>query len=131
MDVRRGLLEIMKYKISLSDDRTYVRIRVLRAITGKMEREFAENAIQDAKQRKIRKFLVDVRGTPNIASSFEHYSLAYEDMNKFGLDKDSRIAVLADANDKSHDFIETVFVNAGYHCHIFSEEDTALKWLGL
>jgi hypothetical protein len=120
----------MKYKISLSEDGTYVRIRFFEAITGEMEKKVAENAIKDAKQREINKFLVDVRGPPNIASSLEQYFFGYKDMNQFGLDRGSRIAVLADANDKSHDFIETVFVNAGYVCRIFPDEDAAFKWLG-
>ena len=121
----------MKYNISLSDDGTYMRIRVLEAITGEMEKEFAQRAIQDAKHHKIKRFLVDVRGTPNIASSTEHYYFVHENMNHFGLEKDSRIAVLADPDDKSHDFIETVFVNAGYRCCIFPDEGAALKWLEL
>lgn len=120
----------MKYKISLSEDGTYIRIRVIEAITGEVEKDFAENAIKEAKQHKISRFLVDVRGILNIASSLEQYLLGYEDMKQFGLDRGSRIAVIADANDKSHKFIETVFVNAGYRCRIFPDEDIALKWLG-
>ena len=103
----------MKYKISLSKDKAYVRIRVFEAFNGKTEKEFAENAIKDAKQHKINKFLVDVRGTPNIASSLEKYLLAYVDMDQFGLYRGSRIAILADENDESHNLVETVFINAG------------------
>jgi hypothetical protein len=120
----------MKYKISISEGGTYIRIRVFEAITGEMERNFAQNAIKDAKNVKVNKFLVDVRSSPNIASSLEKYFFGYRDMHQFGLDRGSRIAVLADANDKSHDFIETVFLNAGYQCRIFPDEDAALKWLG-
>lgn len=119
----------MKYKISLSEDGTYVIIRVLEAITGEMEREFAREAIKDAEQRDIRAFLVDARGTPNVASSLQQYLLGYEDMIQFGLDRSSRIAVLVDAGDSSHDFIETVFLNAGYQCRLFLDKDSALKWL--
>ena len=118
----------MNYKISLSEDGTHIRIRVFEAITAEMEREFSKRAIKDAKQMKTNKFLVDVRGTPNISGSLEKYLFGYRDMHQFGLDRSSRIAILADENDKSHDFIETVFVNAGYLCRIFSDEDAALKW---
>jgi hypothetical protein len=120
----------MKYKIAISKDGTYIRIRVFEAITGEMERNFAQNAIKDARRWKTNKFLVDVRGTLNITSSLEKYLFGYKDMNQFGLDRVSGIAVLADANDKSHDFIETVFLNAGYQCRIFPNEEAALKWLG-
>ena len=120
----------MKYKIALSEDETYVRVQVFETINGNMEREFAGNAIKIAKQRKINKFLVDVRGTPNIANSIEHYLLGYEDMNRFGLNRKTKIAILADTNDLSHNFIETVIINAGYRCRVFPDEDAALEWLG-
>ena len=120
----------MKYKISVSEDGTYISIRVLETITGEIEKEFAKFAIKEAKQRKIRKFLVDVRGTRNIANSSEQYLLGYEDMKQFDLDKHSRIAVLVDENDNSHNFIETIMFNAGYLCSIFIDEDAALEWLG-
>ena len=120
----------MKYKVSFSENGKYVRIRALEAITGEIEKRFAEIAITEARKRKVREFLVDVRGTPNIASSLEQYLFGYEDMDRFGLDRGSRIAVLADANDKSHDFIETVLVNAGYHCCLFTDDDAASDWLG-
>lgn len=124
-------MTIIKYKISLSKDKTYVKIRVLEAFNGETEKEFIENAIQDAKQHHISKFLVDVRGTPNKSNSLEQYLLAYVGIDQFGLGRDSRIAILAGENDKSHTFTETVFVNAGYHCRIFPNVDDALIWLGV
>ncbi|MFC1764154.1 hypothetical protein ACFL6U_19030 [Planctomycetota bacterium] len=120
----------MKYTISLSEDGTYVRIRVSETITGEGEKDFAQNAIKDAKAHRINKFLVDVRGAPNKASSLEQYRFGHEDVKQFGLDRGARIAVLADTDDQSHDFIETVFVNAGYCCRLFQAEDLAVEWLG-
>lgn len=118
----------MTYEISLSEDGTYIRLHIFDAVNGEMERKLAENVIKEAKLHKINKFLIDVRGTPNIASVAEQYRFGYEDMNRFGLERDSRIAILADTDDTSHNFIETVFVNAGYICRIFADEDAALKW---
>jgi hypothetical protein len=120
----------MKYELSLSEDRTYVRVRVLKPITEALEREFAQNAIKDAKRLDIAKFLVDVRGIPNVASSFEQCLFGYKAMNQFGLGRNARIAVVVDADDKSHDFIETTLVNAGYRCRLFPDADSALQWLG-
>ncbi len=42
----------MKYKISFSGDRTYIRIKVFEVITGEIEKVFAENAIKNAKKKK-------------------------------------------------------------------------------
>ena len=119
----------MKYKISLSEDGTYIRIRVFEAITGDMEREFAEKAIKKAKQHKIYKYLVDVRQAPNVSSISEQYQFGRKDMDRISLDRFSKLAVLAEVEDKSHNFIETVFQNAGYICRLFVNEGSALKWL--
>jgi len=119
----------MKYKISLSEDRTHIRIRVFEAITGDMEREFAEKAIKEAKHHKIHKYLIDVRQAPNVSFISEQFLLSYKDMDRMSLDRRSKLAVLAEVEDTSHNFIETVFRNAGYNCHLFVDEDSALKWL--
>ena len=119
----------MKYSISISEDGTYVAIRVFEAVTRDVKKEFAEKAIKEARQRGIDKFLVDVRGAPNIASTSEQYFFGYADMDQFGLNRSSKIAVLADKDDESHNFIETVFRNAGYICRIFLDESAALTWL--
>jgi hypothetical protein len=119
----------MKYTITLSDDGTYIRVRVFEAITGEFEKEFAETAIKEAKRHGIKKFLVDVRATSNIAATYEQVLFAYKDMDRLELDRISRIAILVDAGDQSHDFIETVLLNAGYNCRLFTDEDSALEWL--
>ena len=119
----------MNYKISLSEDGTFIRIRVYVAINGETEKEFAGKAITEAKQRNINRFLVDVRGVRNVAKSFQQYLFGYEDIDRLGLSQSSKIAVLADETDRTHDFIETVLVNAGYDCRLFSDEKAALDWL--
>ena len=118
----------MKYDIQISEDGTYVRIRVYETITGEMEIEFAGKAIKEARKLKINKFLVDVRGTTNVANTFEQYGFGYVEMALLGLEKTSRIAIIADEGDTSHNFIETVLRNAGYDCLIFSDKQTALNW---
>ena len=119
----------MKFEVSSSDGDAYIRVKTFDAVTGDMAKQLAENAINNAGQRGINRFLVDVRGTPNIASTGEQYRLGHNDMEQFGLKKDSKIAILVDVNDTSHSFIETVFLNAGYRCRIFYDEEAAVIWL--
>lgn len=119
----------MKYEISLSDDGNYLEIRLFQFITGDLEREFAERAIRDANKHKVSRFLVDVRGTPNIASFVDQYFFGHREMAQFGLDKSSRIAILTGDDDHTHHFIETVLVNAGYRCRSFRSRDAAVDWL--
>ena len=120
---------VMNYRIELSPDKEYLKLTVFETINGAFEKEFAQKAIQEAKKHTIKKFLIDVRGISNIATTFEQYNLGYKDMTDFGLDPVSRIAILSDPENESHNFIETVFLNAGYKCRIFTDETDALDWL--
>ena len=119
----------MKYEISISKSETYVKVKVNETISAEMARDFAEEAIKKANQHNIKKFLIDVRGTRNVAGHLENYLFAYENVNRFGLDRNSRIGVIVSPGDKSHDFVETVLMNAGYNCCLFLEEYSAIEWL--
>ncbi len=119
----------MRYNISLSDDGTYLRVQALEAITGELAREFAKKAIEEAKQQRVNKFLVDVRGASNVSGTMEQYDFGYKDMALLGLDRLSKIAILANSGDQSHNFIATSLSNAGYRCSLFADEALALKWL--
>lgn len=119
----------MKYEISLSDDGSYLHIRLFQSITAELERIFAEEAINAARGKGILRYFADVRGIKNVADPAEKYVLANEEMKHFGLDPASRVAVLISPGDHSHDFIETVFRNAGFNFRLFKDEGEALDWL--
>jgi len=119
----------MKYEIAFSADAGFVRITVHESITADLERDFVKEAIAAAKQNGVSRYLVDVREASNVASTVDQYRLAYEDTTRFGLDSTSKIAVLVRQADHSHDFIETVFRNAGHNCQLFVDEDDASDWL--
>ena len=121
----------MNFSIHFPDEADFVNIIVHDDVNGETQRELAQNAIELAKEKGVNKFLVDVRGVKNTAATFEQYQLGYKDMAKFLLDRGSKIAICVDTHDHSHDFIETVFKNAGYHCHIFRDQPEALDWLSV
>ena len=75
------------------------------------------------------RFLFDVRGCPNIEQPHKTYKYTYDEMKTLNLDRVARVAILASPNDKSHDFVETVNVNAGYNVKLFKEANAALSWL--
>jgi hypothetical protein len=119
----------MKYRVSLSEDETYVSLQVFEAITSELASDFSISAISLARENQLNKYLVDARGVPNISSSTEQYLLDYNKVAEYGLDKGARIALLIFKHDTSHYFIETVFTNAGYQCQSFHDKDSALAWL--
>lgn len=117
----------MKYKITFNG--IYLRVQAFKTITGGLAREFAKKAIEEAKKQKVNKFLIDVRGAQNISSTMKKYTFGHKDMDLFGLDRLSKIAIVANSGDQSHNFIATIMSNAGYRCNMFADEAAALKWL--
>ena len=119
----------MDYEIDHIAETGIVRIKVNEPITAELVLSFTKDAINTAGQHGSLRYLVDVRRAKNVTGTCDQYSLAYEEMERLGLDRASRIAVLISPGDTSHDFIETVFRNAGYDCQLFLEEGEADAWL--
>ncbi len=119
----------MDYKIDVSKESRFVRIKVCHSITADLERRFAKEAIETANRNGLLNYYADVREVPNVASVLSQYKLAYKEMTYFKLDRRSKIAILHSQNDHSHDFIEVVFRNAGISCKLFTNEDEAYDWL--
>lgn len=118
----------MDYRIDCDKTSGFVRISVYHTITADLERSFAKEAIEVARRNDLLNYYADVREVSNIASTLDQYYLAYEDMARFGLDRKSKIAVVHTPDDHSHDFIEIVFLNAGYRCGLFTDEEQAYDW---
>jgi len=119
----------MDYEVSFSAEEGIVRITVYAPIDADLELKFAAEAIALANRENAKLFLADVRRSPNVASTYNQYSLAYDELPAMALDRRSRIAIIVAEQDLSHDFIEIVFRNAGYVCEKFLDEDSALEWL--
>jgi len=119
----------MDYKIDFSTENGFVRIKVHNSITADLERSFAKEAIETASKNGVLNYYADVRGVKNVTSIIDQYTLAYEEMASFRLDRKSKIAIVHSLDDHSHDFIEVVFRNAGYSCKLFVSEDEAYDWL--
>ncbi|MBL1142681.1 MAG: hypothetical protein D8M62_11610 [Proteobacteria bacterium] len=119
----------MDYKIDSIKEKGFVLIKVYKSITADLEQSFAKEAVETAQRDDLLNYCADVRGIPNVASTLDNYSMAYENMASYGLKHESKIAILHSINDHSHNFIETVFRNAGYNCKLFTNESDAHDWL--
>ncbi|WP_316368053.1 hypothetical protein [Candidatus Thiodiazotropha sp. CDECU1] len=80
-------------------------------------------------RNNIKYYLFDLRGAPNIESVIYNYEFAYREMADISFPKDTKSVILTDPGDRSHDFMETVFLNAGYNVRLFTDLDTAHSWL--
>jgi len=119
----------MKYEVKLSEDGKFVWQLPQEDITMELAYRMSADAIKLARAKNIHRFLSDVRGIRNISDSAENREFAYEKTEEVGYKRDDKIAVLHDADDVSHIFIETVSLQAGYAVKLFTEMQEALDWL--
>ncbi len=119
----------MNYKTFLSENGKYAICEVTGLITQENALKFTEASNQFLRAANVKRLLTDVRNASNELGVVQNYSYAYQSMESLGLRKDIRAAILVDKDDSSHDFIETVALNAGYNVRIFRDEEAANSWL--
>jgi hypothetical protein len=118
-----------EYEVSQSPDSKYIVVNIKTDMTTELGRRCGADAARLGQQNGIKCYLFDLRGAPNIESTLDNYTFAYAEMNDFRFPKDARSALLTDPDDRSHDFMETVFNNAGYAVRLFTDEAAAIAWL--
>ena len=119
----------MDRSISVSENHDYIIIRVHKPMTTELSLRIGPEITRLAAEKSINRFLFDVRGSVNIQSVTKNFWFANKDIESFGFPRASRSAFLVDKNDRSHDFITTAFLNAGYIVRIFNDENSAIRWL--
>ncbi len=118
------------YTISLSDDESYIILKILGKQTAElaMKQNLEAHAFGD--ELGIGRYLVDATEAVNVDSTLENYSFAYTDMQTpTGINKAAIVALLVSPDDHSHDFIETVSRNAGLNVTIFRDRELAIHHL--
>lgn len=85
----------MSYQLEIAKNGHYLICRVTRPIATDLARQFSIAMDQVSRARKIKRFLVDVRGAPNVATVFQNYEYANKDVGNLDLQRDVRSAILA------------------------------------
>lgn len=119
----------MDYEVSVSNNHNYVIIDVRIPMTVDLSRRCRIDAHDLARKNNINRFLFDLRGAPNTETVVRNCEFAYGDMQKYGFSRRFRTASLTDSGDRSHDFMETLLLNAGYPAKLFTNEEAAVDWL--
>ena len=119
----------MNYTVTLSDDETYINVRIFVPSTLELRREYLQTMADLANKNGLNRFLVDVRKSPSATNIIEDYQTAYELAHAAGLKCGTRIAALVSSGDASRQFVETAAVNAGYSVAQFKSESEAVEWL--
>lgn len=119
-----------RYSVALSQDGDFVHYRSL--VSARTSAEMGERlraAIDLGQAHGVRRIMYDTRGTPFAAGIAAQYEYAYHQARRLGLTREWRIAMLVTPGDRSYDFMETAFVNAGYLARLFSRLAPAAAWL--
>jgi hypothetical protein len=119
----------MECEISPAPSGRHVRIKVLVPMTSATGSRCGNEAVRLGLAMKIDRYLFDLRDSQNVQSVVENYEFVHKEFMEFDFPKRSRSAFLVGADDKSHDFINTAFSNAGYITRLFTDEAAAIAWL--
>lgn len=119
----------MDHEIFLSGCGTYVVLRLLGA-SGRNRLPQVVAAHELGARHGIRRYLVDLRDAESREAALDSYELAYHDFPaNAAIDRHARVAALVAPGDNSHDFLITVFRNAGSHIEKFEDLASAEAYL--
>jgi len=120
----------MEYRIKPSKKKDYIVLIVTGEFNGQEMMQVIMEAHTMGNKMGINNFLVDVRKARNVDSILGNYEFAHTKIqNTEGLNPGAHVAALVSPGDRSHDFIETVLINAGKPIKLFSDFDEAVKYL--
>ncbi|MBN2738398.1 MAG: hypothetical protein JXR70_15555 [Spirochaetales bacterium] len=120
----------MECKITLSDNKKYV----IMVVSGDLDLEnlmkYSIEANKIGDENNLNSYLMDMVNARNKKSIADNYDFAYNDMkdNK-EIHISARVAYVVAENDHSHDFVETVMINAGYDIKLFRNKEKAIEFL--
>ena len=92
-----------------------------------VDRQRAMQAFSD--EHKVTRFLIDTRGKRFVGGPIELHNFVRKTLPDEGYDRHWRVALVTSPDDNSHDFLETVSQNAGYHVMVFKSLERAQDWL--
>jgi hypothetical protein len=120
----------MKYEVSVSDDDKYIQIRVDEPMTTDVLNRFIPETAEMAKEHEVKKFLYDVRNSPNRIDHAFYSDLVYKRAGELGFAYGTKHAILVGEEDMpDYHFVETILNNAGYLGRMFTDETEAVEWL--
>ena len=120
----------MEYTITPSGDGKYIILKVKGNITRQSAMQMNMEAHAVGKSMGIKRYLVDVTEARNVDTDTSTYAFAHLDMRSVeGIDRTARVATLVSPGDHTHDFVETVSMNAGLDVVFFTDLEAAKRYL--
>ena len=121
---------IMAHSIKLSKKKEYIILAIEGDFTGQDMMQYILEAHAFGAKKGIQNYLVDVTKARNIDSVLGNYEFAHSDIPAMpGVNPRAKVASLVSPDDHSHDFIETVLINAGMPIKLCRDLESAEKYL--
>ncbi len=115
---------------TVSSDGKYIIQKIVGEINAELAMQYNHESHALGRQLGIRRYLVDLTECHNTDSVLGNYGFAYKDMpTDERMDRLARVALLAAAEDHSHDFVVVVTRNAGLNVSLFRDRDEAIRHL--
>lgn len=119
----------MTYSITASDDKKYIIVKVIGNISRLLAIQYNLEAHALGKELGIDHFLLDFTECKNTDTVLRNYKYVYDDMKNPGINQAARTAMLVSPTDHTHDFIESLFKDAGADFTLFHDRELALYHL--
>jgi hypothetical protein len=119
----------MTYSIKASTDKKYILVKVTGTINRTLAMAYNLEAHLLGKEMAISRYLLDFSECRNADTVLRNYKYVYEDMKNPSIDQSACTVLLVDPADHSHDFIESLFRDAGADFTLFHNPELALNHL--
>lgn len=119
----------MEWNIIYDEPNTLIKITVEGKIQAQRTAEMAVQGIKLAREKNCDKFLIDYMAADVGDSTMDTYTFM-ANLEKLGITRTDRIAIVYSKDKLKHGFAETVAVNRGWgNIRYFFDIESALKWL--
>jgi len=127
-----------EYENDLSDDKTFLIVRLREPVTYKVAKAFTDDTVELAARLGIKKFLIDARGFGCELSSLQAYLFAQDflqahlfaqKLENMGRMRFHKLALVVNQTDDTYAFLETITRNRGINTRIFIDYNDAVAWL--
>jgi hypothetical protein len=116
----------MAYSVTVSDDKKYILLKVVGSISRQLSLQYNLEAHQLGRELGIDRFFLDFSECHNTDTVLRNYKYVYDDMKNPAINQEAHTVMIVGPNDHSHDFIESLFKDAGVDFTLFHERDLAL-----
>jgi hypothetical protein len=119
----------MTCAITVASDNKYIILKFQGDVTRQSTGKYILEAHELGRKLCINEYLVDMTESRNVDPVIENYEYVHIDMEQAAIPKTARVALLVAPDDHSHDFIVTVFRNAGHNLKLFTDRSQAIRHL--